>query len=70
MCPTSQPSLGFSSTSTNNLGNHERASPSYDPYGSLPKKNPYFPFPGPPHLISPAHGQPHAGVNFVQPSPI
>jgi hypothetical protein len=44
--------------------------PSYVPYGSLPQNNLYFPFPSPPQLISPPQGQPHAGVKFVQPSPI
>jgi hypothetical protein len=44
--------------------------PSYAPYGSLPQIILYFPFPGPPQPIVSPQGQPHAGVNFVQPSPI
>jgi hypothetical protein len=44
--------------------------PSYVPYRSLPKNNPYFPFPGLPQPIAPPQGHPHAGVNFVQSSPI
>jgi hypothetical protein len=40
------------------------------PTGSLPQNNLYFPFPGPPQPIAPPQGQPHAGVNFVHPSPI
>jgi hypothetical protein len=44
--------------------------PSYVPYGSLPQHNLYFPFPGPPQPMAPPQGHPHAGVNFVQPSPI
>jgi hypothetical protein len=70
MHSTSQPSSGSPSTSTYNLGISESASPSYAPYGSLPQNNPYFPFPCPPQSVSPPHGQPHAYVNFVQPSPI
>jgi hypothetical protein len=70
MHPTSQPSSGAPSTSTYNLGTSESATPSYAPYGSLPQNNLYFPFPGPPQPVSPPQGQPHAGVNFVQPSPI
>jgi hypothetical protein len=70
MRPTSQPSSGSPSTSAYNLGTSESASPSYAPYGSLPQNNLYFPFPGPPQPVAPPHGQPHADVNFVQPSPI
>jgi hypothetical protein len=70
MRPTSHPSSGTPSTSAYNLGTSESATPSYEPYGSLPQNNMYFPFLGPPHPIAPPQGQPHTGVNFVQPSPI
>jgi hypothetical protein len=29
-----------------------------------------FPFPSPPQPMAPPQGHPHAGVNFVQPSPV
>jgi hypothetical protein len=70
MCSTSQPSLGSTSTSTYNLGTSENATPSYVPYRSLPQKNPYFPFPSSPQSVTPTHGQPHTGINFLHPSPI
>jgi hypothetical protein len=53
------PSTSAYSTSESNV-------PPDVPYGSVPPKNPYFPFPGPPQPMAPLH--PHAGVNFVQPS--
>jgi hypothetical protein len=67
---TSQPSLGSPSTSIYDLGTSESTLPSYVPYGSLPQKNPYFPFLGPPQPVSPPHGQSHVDINFVHPSPI
>jgi hypothetical protein len=70
MRPTVQPSSGTPSTSAYTLSTSESTMPSYAPYGSLPQNNLYFPFPGPPQPIAPPQGQPHAGVNFVQPSPI
>ena len=70
MFPDFQPSSGSPSTSAYNLGTSENDSPSYMPYGSFPQNNPYFPFLGPPRLISPPPGQPHASVNFVHLSPI
>jgi hypothetical protein len=70
MRPDFQPSSGSPSTSAYNLGTSENDSPSYMPYGSFPQNNPYFPFLGPPQLVYPPHGQPHADVNFVHPSPI
>jgi hypothetical protein len=70
MCPAMQPSSGTPSTSSYTLSTSESATPSYVPYGSLPQHNPYFPFLGPPQPIISPQGQPHAGVNFVQPSPI
>jgi hypothetical protein len=66
----SQPSLGTPSTSAYNLGTTESTTSSYAPYISLPQKNMYFPFLGPPHLVSPPQGQPHDVVNIVQPYPI
>jgi hypothetical protein len=65
-----QPSFGTPSTSSYNLGTSEITTPSYAPYVSLPQNNSYFPFSGPPYPIAPPQGQPHAGVNFVHPSPI
>jgi hypothetical protein len=70
MHPGSQPSSCSPSTSTYNLGTSESALPSYEPYGSLPQNNLYFPFPSPPQPVSPPHGKPHTNVNFVQPSSI
>jgi hypothetical protein len=70
MRTTSQPSSGSPSTSTYNLGTSEIASLSHSPYRSLPQKNLYFPFPSPPQLITPPHGQPHINVNYAHPSPI
>jgi hypothetical protein len=67
---TIQPSSSTSSTSSYTLSTNERAMPFYVPYGSLPQNNSYFPFSGPPQPIAPPQGQPHTGVNFVQPSPI
>jgi hypothetical protein len=68
--PAAQPSSGTPSTSAYTLSTSESTTPSYASYGSLPQNNPYFPFPGPPQPIPSPQGQPHAGVNFVQPSPI
>jgi hypothetical protein len=65
-----QPSSGTPSTSAYTLSTSESAMPSYTPYRSLPQNNPYFPFLGPPQPIISPQGKPHAGVNFVQPSPI
>jgi hypothetical protein len=45
-------------------------STSYTPYGSTPPKNLYFPFLGPPQVVAPPQGHPHANANFVHPSPI
>jgi hypothetical protein len=70
MCPTSQPISVSPSTSAYNLGTSESASPSYAPYGSFPKNNPYFLFLGPPQSVSSPPGHPHVGINFVHPSPI
>jgi hypothetical protein len=70
MRPAIQPSSGTPSTSAYTLSTSESITPSYVPYGSLPQNNPYFPFPGPPQPMAPPQGQPHVGVNFVQPSPI
>jgi hypothetical protein len=70
VCPVAQPSSGTPSTSAYTLSTSESAMPSYAPYGSLPQIILYFPFPGPPQPIVSPQGQPHAGVNFVQPSPI
>jgi hypothetical protein len=68
--PMAQPSSGTPSTSAYTLSTSESTTPSYASYGSLPQNNPYFPFTGPPQPIPSPQGQPHAGVNFVQPSPI
>jgi hypothetical protein len=68
--PTILPSSENTSLSNYTLGTIESTTPSYVPYESLSQQNMYFPFPGPPHPISPPQGQPHVGVNFVQPSPI
>jgi hypothetical protein len=70
MGPSIQSSSGTPFTSSYTLSTNESVMPSYAPYGSLPQNNLYFPFPGPPHPISPPQGQTHDGVNFVQPSPI
>jgi hypothetical protein len=70
MHSTVQPSSGNPSTSAYTLNNSESVMPSYVSYGSLPQNNLYFPFLGPPQPITPPQGQPHAGVNFIQPSPI
>jgi hypothetical protein len=67
---TSRQSLGTPSTSVYSMGTSERTMPSYTTYKSLSQNNSYFPFPGPPQLISPPQGKPHIGVNFVQPSKI
>jgi hypothetical protein len=66
--PPIQTSYGTPSTSSYTLSTSESATPSYVPYGSQLPQNPYFPFPGPPQPMVPPH--PHAGVNFVQPSPL
>jgi hypothetical protein len=66
----SQPSRSSPSTSAYNLNSSGSTSNSYMPYGSSPKNNPYFPFPGPPQLVAPPLGQPQADVKFLQPSPI
>jgi hypothetical protein len=66
--PPIQTSFGTPSTSAYTLSTSESSTPSFVPYGSLPPQNLYFPFPSPPQPITPPH--PHAGVNFVQPSPI
>jgi hypothetical protein len=68
--PTTQPSSGTPSTSAYTLSTSESDMPSYTPYRSLPQNNPYFRFPGPPQPIISSQGQPHAGVYFVQPSPV
>jgi hypothetical protein len=64
--PPIQTSFGTPSTSAYHTS--ESTTPSYVPYRLLSPQNPYFPFPGPPQPMAPPH--PHAGVNFVQPSPI
>jgi hypothetical protein len=69
-CPTILPSSGNNSISSYTLATSESDTPSYVPYESLSQQNMYLPFPGPPQPISPPQGQPHVGVNFVQPSPI
>jgi hypothetical protein len=68
--PPIQPSVGTPSTSAYTLSTSESAMPSYVPYGASPQHNLYFPFSGPPQPMAPPQGPPHAGVNFVQPSPI
>jgi hypothetical protein len=70
MHPVSQSSTGPPPTPAYNPSNNGSASTSCTPYGSSPQKNPYFPFPGRPQLVVPQPRQPHASVNFVQPSPI
>jgi hypothetical protein len=70
MCPAVQPSSRNPSTSSYTLSTSEIPTPSYVPYKSLRQHNMYFPFPGPPQSIVSPQGQPHARVNFVQPSPI
>jgi hypothetical protein len=67
-CPPSQPSSGTPSTFSYTPSTSESAMPSYVLYGSLPKNNLYFPFPGPPQPMSPPLEHPHIGVNFFQPS--
>jgi hypothetical protein len=64
--PPIQTSSGTLSTSA--YSTSKSTMPSYVPYGLLPPQNLYFPFPGPPQPMAPPH--PHAGVNFVQTSPI
>jgi hypothetical protein len=46
--PATQPSFGNPSTSSYTLNTSERIMLSYTSYESLPKNNPYFPFPSPP----------------------
>jgi hypothetical protein len=46
--PPIQTSSSTPSTSNYTLSTRERAIPSYVHYRSLPLRNPYFPFPGPP----------------------
>jgi hypothetical protein len=70
MCLDIQPSSGTPSTSAYTLSTNEIIAPSYVPYRSLTQNNSYFPFPGPPQPMAPPQGQPHIGVNFVQPSPL
>jgi hypothetical protein len=65
-----QPNFGNTSTSAYTLRTSESTTPSYVPCRSLPQHNTYFPFPSTPHPITSPQGKPHAGVNFVQPSPI
>jgi hypothetical protein len=66
----SKPSTSSPYTSTYNLRSSGSASNSYTPYGSSPQKNPYFRFPSPLQPVAPPPGQPHAGVNLVQPFPV
>jgi hypothetical protein len=70
MCLAIQPSSRTPSTSGYTLRTSEIITPSYVRYRSLPQNNSYFPFLGPPPSMAPPQGQPHVGVNFVQPSPI
>jgi hypothetical protein len=69
-CPTIPPSSGNTSTSSYSLGTSESPTPSYVPYEIISTTESILPIPCPPQPISPPQGQPHAGVNFVQPSPI
>jgi hypothetical protein len=68
--PPIQPSVDTPSTLAYTLSTSESAMPSYVPYGELPQHNLYFPFSTPPQPMAPPQGPTHAGVNFVQPSPI
>jgi hypothetical protein len=68
--PPIQTIFGTPSTSAYNLSTSESTMAFYVPYGSLPKNNRYFPFPGPTQPMDPPQGHPHTGVNFFQPSPI
>jgi hypothetical protein len=69
ICPPIQTISGTPSTSAYTLSTRESTTPSYVPYRSLPKNNPYFPFPGLPQPIAPPQGHLTLGLIFFNPLP-